>query len=142
MSAIDKMEMTQNTDTVVASSKCRSHAPNSALLKATSTVLAQKLIGWKKTELRIFLMARRNAPHFVPGPHVSQLQDRTERETNTKTGKTLSKEVIPRNLAKTERTCELRDINQKSCLSVRDFNHNLIVFEVVGDVNSLLKQIC
>lgn len=135
------METTQNTDTVAASSKCRSHTPNRALLKATSTVLAQKLIGWKKPALRISLMAPRNAPHFVPGPHVSQLQDRTERETNTKTGKILSKEVIPRNLAKTEKTCELRSINQKSCLSVRDFNHNSVVFEVVGDVNSLLKQI-
>lgn len=55
--------------------------PNSALLKATSTALAQKLIGWKKPALRISLMAYRNAPHFVPGPRVTQLQDRTERET-------------------------------------------------------------
>lgn len=42
---------------------------------------------------------------------------------------------------KTERTCGPRNINWKSCLSVHDSNHNSFVFEVVGDVNILLKQI-
>lgn len=97
---------------------------NTALLKAASTVLAQNLIGWKKAALRISLMAYRNAPHFVPGPCVTRLQDRTDRETNTESGENLSEEVIPRNLAKTESTCEPRNINQKCCLSIRDSDHN------------------
>ena len=57
---------------------------NSALLRATRTVLAQKLIGWKKPNpLRISLVSYRNAPHIVLRENVAQLQDMIKREINT-----------------------------------------------------------
>lgn len=88
------METTQNTDTVVASSKYRSHTPKQCIAEGNQYSTSTNTNRLEK--IRISLMAYRNATHFVPGP----LSYRTERETNTKSGKNQSEEVIPRNLAK------------------------------------------
>lgn len=106
------METTQNTDTVVASSKYRSHTPKQCIAKGNHYSTRTKTNRLEKSGTKNILNGLQECTSLCA--RATQLQDRTERETNTKSGKNLSEEVIPGNLAKPEMTYEPRNINQKS----------------------------
>lgn len=110
---------------------------NSALLKATTTALGQKLIGWKKAALRISLMAYRNAPHFVPGP----LSYRTglKGKLTLKVGRIWVRKLFLE-IWQNQKWLMNPGISTRN-LSVHNYNYHSFVFEVIGDVNNLLKQI-